>query len=201
MILSKYSVKSQNISSEMAMAVSLNKSQHKPTIIPIITDNKLEIPFFLKDFQGLDLSNKEGYNKYINRMGNYSASRMAVDKADRELQEIKAEVLSIQQILLREEKKKYEENRISFSRKIYIQIITTTLSLVIGILVIFGLLYASKEYLSVNSKSFLSILFSMIAGMVIALIMFRSRFKSSKSLYNLLERLSESILRRIHERR
>lgn len=67
-IITSNSMKSNWLSAEISIAVAAQRSDSRKFIIPILADEKAELPFFLSTFQALDFSTRSKYEHALPRL-------------------------------------------------------------------------------------------------------------------------------------
>jgi hypothetical protein len=112
-IITKNSYSSSSSNSEITLALSSQKRSKTKKIIPILAEKTSEIPFFLKDIQYADFSNKDLFNEQLSKLVFLLKSDRSINEADQEFQlnskmkYLNAEIESLKSQFLENERKRY----------------------------------------------------------------------------------------------
>jgi hypothetical protein len=121
------------LSAEVALSVASKARDSKKRLIPIITSRSSDIPFFLKQYQALDLSNEEQYRVKVNELANllnkerppqeelWSSGRIELIKAQ-------ASALELMQ-------KQWQHEQVSANRMLILRFITDGITFILGTII------------------------------------------------------------------
>ncbi len=118
-VLSKSSIKSSAVNSEIAFAMSEYYNKSNKIIIPILKDKNIELPFFIQNFQYLDLSSPGIYRNNIEKLkqiiseiahaqeSNYNNNHFSVENLNKQFEIVDSERKMLQKEVELYKKKKY----------------------------------------------------------------------------------------------
>jgi len=112
-IISKNSYSSSGSNSEISLALSSQRISKTQKIIPILAEKNAEIPFFLRDIQYADFSNKDLFNEQLTKLVYLLKSERSIKEADQEFQlqnkinYLKADMEALETQILENERKRF----------------------------------------------------------------------------------------------
>ncbi|MFW1531277.1 toll/interleukin-1 receptor domain-containing protein [Vibrio parahaemolyticus] len=137
--ISKNSEKSAYLQYEMSIAISNRSNGKKVKLIPVLLDRNVDIPFFLKEFVYLDLSDSAKYEESMEKLL-HGLDHVDTVSVNEELSG-KIHSLEIEQAMLRLQKAEYEHRKQSLLHRtmtLFVGVITVAISF-ISLLVLFWL--------------------------------------------------------------
>jgi hypothetical protein len=160
-VLSRESIQSPSLTSEMAFALSAKRASKTKLVIPLLLDKELKLPVFLSSIQYLDFSRNEKYKESLDSLIRALTSTSRVYIAEQDSADLRLRYLQAQKDLLEAEKQELAQKRLRVSLRIAL---VTTLA---TILITLGVVVASFELTASMSNIVLSVV-SFIIGVLAA---------------------------------
>ncbi|CAK2832360.1 TIR domain-containing protein [Vibrio crassostreae] len=160
--VSKNSEKSQWIQQEMSLAVSDKLKGRDIKLIPVLLDRGVEVPFFLRDYLYLDMSNPADFESTMTRLiSGLNETSKSTAKQDLEAKAINIE---IEKELLQLKTLEYEELQKYKTRQMFF--VSAIVTLISAIFVSVGLL----SWLTESENSNLEWILAFVSGSVASLV-------------------------------
>lgn len=169
-LLSRRSVESQWVSSEVAFAISGNLRRGKPVLIPVMTEGGVEVPPLLADRAHADLSRPKGYDS-----GFSALVRRLKDLSDvgtpppPEPRESEVAFLSAQLHMLRMEVAEAERVRVITRSRIGL-VLTVSLGLTLFVLLSFVLVDALNRTVTAGFIAVVGLVLGVVLGLLFSLL-------------------------------
>jgi nucleotide-binding universal stress UspA family protein len=165
-VLSPSSSKSEWVSMETSLAISLQRTGGKPLIIPVVAEPPDKVPFFLQHIHWVDLTTEQNFERNVDRIVDAMRQAESVSPA-RDADQARLHQLSAAKRLLESEKLFHDSKALRTSRYI---LITSIVAGFLTILAALGFLFLESR----QAWSVAGVFIGFVAGIVTAILIRRA---------------------------